>query len=99
MTEAKRLLPSDRREVLEASSRALDQEAHNFGQWPHLMWQQLYNRLQWDDEPVPQVLAAGQFVPIVLHDIPSPERLRAANARGPGDDGGAMLNSSLEQEK
>jgi sarcosine oxidase gamma subunit len=46
-----------RRATLEAFARALDREAHNLQRWPHLTWQQLYNRLQWEDDSVPQVLA------------------------------------------
>ena len=38
---------SDQRIVLKAFSRTLDQEAHNLQQYPQLLWQQMYNRLQW----------------------------------------------------
>jgi WD40 repeat protein len=38
--------------VLQTFGRALDREAHNLARWPELVWQQLYNRLQWK-EPAP----------------------------------------------
>jgi WD40 repeat protein len=41
---------------LAAFSRALTREAHVFLKRPDLLWQQLYNRLQWEDEPVPRML-------------------------------------------
>ena len=43
-------------QVFEAFSRALVRESHNLMQRPDLLWQQLYNRLQWEEEPVPAVL-------------------------------------------
>ncbi len=43
--------------VLRAFARALNREIHNLQRCPELTWQQLYNRLQWEDEPVPQLLA------------------------------------------
>jgi len=42
--------------VFEAFSRALVRESHNLMQRSDMVWQQLYNRLQWEDEPVPSVL-------------------------------------------
>jgi WD40 repeat protein len=48
---------AQRRSALEAFARALRREEHNLHQRPDLLWQQLYNRLQWEDEPLPQVLA------------------------------------------
>ena len=54
---AEQLAPAERRATLEAFARALKREAHVFLQRPDLLWQQLYNRLQWEDEPVPQLLA------------------------------------------
>src|SRR3989304_821556 len=53
---AEQLAPAERRATLEAFARALDREAHNLRRWPHLTWQQFYNRLQWEEEPVPRVL-------------------------------------------
>jgi WD40 repeat protein len=38
--------------VLQAFSKALDREAHVLTRHPGLLWQQLYNRLQWEDEAV-----------------------------------------------
>lgn len=58
MTDAtpKPLTHAQRRAVLDAFARALNREVHNLTQRPHLLWQQLYNRLQWEDEPVPGML-------------------------------------------
>jgi hypothetical protein len=42
---------SDQCLVLEAFGKALGREAHNLTRWPDLLWQQLYNRLQWADGP------------------------------------------------
>ena len=35
--------------VLQAFSKALDREAHVLTRHPDLLWQQMYNRLQWED--------------------------------------------------
>ena len=48
---------AERRATLEAFARAIRREAHVLSVRPDLLWQQLYNRLQWEDEPVPGVLA------------------------------------------
>lgn len=42
---------SDRRRVLDGFARALRREAHNLTGRPDLLWQQLYNRLQWEEGP------------------------------------------------
>ena len=42
--------------VLAAFGRALVRETHVLCRHPQLLWQQLYNRLQWEDEPVAAVL-------------------------------------------
>ncbi len=47
----------EQRQVLKAFSRALMREAHVLTQQPDLLWQQFYNRLQWDEEEVKQALA------------------------------------------
>ena len=39
----------DHKTTLQAFSRALTREAHVLTQQPDILWQQLYNRLQWDD--------------------------------------------------
>jgi len=44
--------------VLKAFSRALTREAHVLTDEPDLLWQQLYNRLQWEGEGVKQTLAS-----------------------------------------
>ena len=46
----------EKRQVLTRFSKAIKREAHNLQQRPDLLWQQLYNRLQWEKEPVPQAL-------------------------------------------
>ena len=45
------------RTALQAFSRAINREASALSQRPDLLWQQLYNRLQWAEEPVPSLLA------------------------------------------
>ncbi len=45
--------------ILQAYSRALDREAHILTAHPVLLWQQMFNRLQWEDEPVQKSLATG----------------------------------------
>lgn len=45
------------RAVLEAFAQALGREVQNLSSRPDLLWQQLYNRLQWEEQPVPRVLA------------------------------------------
>ncbi|MBE0687477.1 MAG: hypothetical protein IH585_15920, partial [Anaerolineaceae bacterium] len=42
--------------VLKAFSRAISRESHALTQNPTLLWQQLYNRLQWDQEEIKQKL-------------------------------------------
>jgi len=43
--------------ILAAFSRALGREAHVLANSPNLLWQQLFNRLQWEDEPIPEILS------------------------------------------
>jgi WD40 repeat protein len=47
-----------RRVVLEAYQRALRRETHVVTARPYLLWQQLYNRLQWEDECVEKRIAS-----------------------------------------
>jgi hypothetical protein len=42
--------------VLEAFSRALSRESRNLRERPDLLWQQMYNRLQWAEEPLPGLI-------------------------------------------
>ncbi len=37
--------------ILQAFSRTLNRESHVLTQRPDLLWQQLYNRLQWEEQP------------------------------------------------
>ena len=41
-------IPKENIEILQAYSRAMQREAHVLTQHPDLLWQQLYNRLQWE---------------------------------------------------
>ncbi len=42
--------------VLATFERALRAESHYLSGEPALLWQQLFNRLQWEDDPVPDVI-------------------------------------------
>jgi len=42
--------------ALSAFQTALNRESHVLSRHPDLLWQQLYNRLQWEEEPVPGLL-------------------------------------------
>ena len=46
------------RAALEAFSAAFTRELHNVGRNPRILWQQLYNRLQFEDRPVIDAVAA-----------------------------------------
>jgi len=53
---------SEQKTVLSAFKRALSQERHNLLMRPEILWQQIYNRLQWadgeeKDGPVTKVVA------------------------------------------
>lgn len=53
---------SEQKEILTAFRRALSQERHNLLERPEILWQQMYNRLQWmdgknKDGPVSQIIA------------------------------------------
>lgn len=52
-----RLSRAEQRTILESFSHAIGQESHVVLRWPQLLWPQVYNRLQWEDEPIPHVLA------------------------------------------
>jgi WD40 repeat protein len=45
------------RAVLNAFSRALRRESHDLIQHPDLLWQQMYNRLQWEEDEVKLVIS------------------------------------------
>jgi WD40 repeat protein len=49
-------IASEQKAVLKAFSRALARETHVLTRQPDLLWQQLYNRLQWDGEEVEQTV-------------------------------------------
>ena len=46
--------------TLAAFARALGREAHVLTRQPDLLWQQLYNRLQWESPPIAGLLSAGR---------------------------------------
>lgn len=50
-------MKSPYRTTLVAFSRALTREAHVLTRQPDLLWQQLHNRLQWEEEVVNQTHA------------------------------------------
>ena len=50
-------MATEHKNTLNAFSRALTREAHVLTQHPDLLWQQLYNRLQWEGKGVKQALA------------------------------------------
>lgn len=56
--------------ILQALSRALVREAHVLRQYPHLLWQQLYNRLQWEGEGVMAALEAAYDQRTALENPP-----------------------------
>ena len=45
-----------RLDALRACRQALRREAHVLEKRPELLWQQLFNRLQWEEDPVPGLL-------------------------------------------
>ncbi|MBU0491884.1 MAG: WD40 repeat domain-containing protein [Chloroflexi bacterium] len=51
------VMVGDHRTILKSFSRALAREAHVLTRQPDLLWQQLYNRLQWEGEEVEARLA------------------------------------------
>jgi hypothetical protein len=55
--------------VLETFSRALRREAHVLTQHPNLLWQQLYNRLQWEGERR-ELIAWFGAVPVLTKSRP-----------------------------
>jgi WD40 repeat protein len=56
---------SDHRRVLEAFAKVLGREAHNLTRWPELLWQQLYNRLQWADG----LRGTGVITPVLAPEL------------------------------
>jgi WD40 repeat protein len=86
---------TDRRGALEAFDRAIAREAYNLLRRPELCWQQLCNRLQWEDEQVTKRVmpelerrAAPGATPWMR--LRAPLRESAALVRTMGGDGGAM---------
>ena len=50
------VVADERGQVLEAFAKVLRRESHNLRERPELLWQQMYNRLQWEEEPVSRLL-------------------------------------------
>ena len=46
-------------EVLQAFSQTFQREAHNLTPHPAMLWQQLYNRLQWVKSPIADLVAVA----------------------------------------
>jgi len=53
--------------ILAAFSRGLNREAHVLTQQPDLLWQQMYNRLQWEGDEVKRMLAPE----LIRRSVPS----------------------------
>jgi WD40 repeat protein len=49
-------LAEEQKTTLSAFAQALQREVHVLQDRPDLLWQQLYNRLQWEDEPITRLL-------------------------------------------
>ena len=74
--------------MLERFERAVAREAHNLARWPELTWQQLHNRLQWEDEPVRSRLGVqrrGGRDTVRLWDAESKLPLHVIHTAGPLD--------------
>ncbi len=74
--------PDQQKTVLKAFSRALGREAHVLTQYPDLLWQQLHNRLQWEEE-VEQLIApdlAQRSAPGARPWLKTTTRLRESTA-------------------
>jgi WD40 repeat protein len=63
MEEGKENLNADAQgEVLQTFSTVLQREKHNLVRQPDLLWQQLFNRLQWEGDAIQSKIAAAQYV-------------------------------------
>ncbi|MBN2847695.1 MAG: hypothetical protein JXP72_04495, partial [Coriobacteriia bacterium] len=51
---------SEQRATLESLGRSLRQESHILAAYPGIVWQQLHNRLQWDDGPAAGLVTRGR---------------------------------------
>lgn len=49
---------TQQKSVLEAFRKVLGQELHNLRKSPEILWQQMFNRLQWKHDPVLEVLGS-----------------------------------------
>ena len=54
---------TDQRFVLEAFGKALAREAHNLRERSDLLWQQMFNRLQWVEGPGVEAVVSGILAP------------------------------------
>jgi hypothetical protein len=57
MSMTTRSLPGETTQALNAFSCALRRESHVLTQHPRLLWQQLYNRLQWKGKEIKNLLS------------------------------------------
>jgi WD40 repeat protein len=62
MAEAKELSFSEQGEVLQTYSKALKREFHVLKKQPDILWQQMYNRLQWEKGPMADIVSAERGV-------------------------------------
>ena len=51
-------MEAEKASILSTFSRALQREVHVLQDSPDLLWQQFYNRLQWEEEPIPGLIGA-----------------------------------------
>ena len=75
-------LSKDQTTILQVFSRALRRESHVLTQHPSLLWQQLYNRLQWEGDEVKHTLTSELERRTMPRAIPwddLPEREREKN--------------------
>jgi hypothetical protein len=49
---------AERARILDAFDRMIVRESHTLSRWPELTWQQLHNRLQWEDGAISRLLSA-----------------------------------------
>jgi WD40 repeat protein len=112
-TDSPHFLMDNHKTVMKAFSLALKREAHVLTQFPSLFWQQLYNRLQWD-ENFNQILApelrqrstpgTGSWLRLKTNYRESQTLIRTLNYHMDGvqscmysPDGSLILSSSLDQ--
>ncbi|MCB2210392.1 WD40 repeat domain-containing protein [bacterium] len=51
--------PDQQRQILQSYFDTLTKESHNLRNHPDLLWQQIFNRMQWEDGPVKDLLGSA----------------------------------------